>query len=491
MAEGTDDGREELCSRFRATLSDNGSDRYFDEDELIEIFDYAGDLNDDYIRFEVLLCGARLYPDSIPLRERRALLYSAFGEDLSEKYLEDNNSQQSALWDIARLRNSNPAGAEAVRQLELLLSHYDEFDDEEVIQLVDLASSLGQTDWLTDRLDALRAHVTYLPTLLFEIAVVLEMNGRYDEAIKLLEELTNIEPYNEQYWFMLAQEYDLAGNVDGSLSALDLALAILPDDKAMRFYQARILARDEHTTDRAVDILVKLADEFPEDIDICHFLATMYVDMAQSDDMAEKMRNFRLAASALDKCFKLNPGDVKLATDILAIGLSPADEVISIVDKKNPPATTAEWIEWAKSLEDLDVYDKAVKVLLYYEKKIGRQDPDVNDALVRNFFMLKDFKSVTRYYERHCEGKSGSTSDDAGLQVVIYVLSVIRNGQYQTAMELIDGIKTFFSDQPSAGIGDTLRRIGVVAVLNEMRRRLMLPPAQADWDRFDPLGAWG
>ena len=205
MAEGTDDRREELCSRFRASLSDNGSDRYFDEDELIEIFDYAGDLNDDYIRFEVLLCGARLYPDSIPLKERRALLYSAFGEDLSEKYLEDNNSQQSALWDIARLRNSNPAGAEAVRQLELLLSHYDEFDDEEVIQLVDLASSLGQTDWLTDRLDALRVHVTYLPTLLFEIAVVLEMNGRYDEAIKLLEELTNIEPYNEQYWFMLAQ----------------------------------------------------------------------------------------------------------------------------------------------------------------------------------------------------------------------------------------------------------------------------------------------
>ena len=100
-------------------------------------------------------------------------------------------------------------GSEADKALDDILAAYGEFEDEEVIQFVDVASSLGRTDWLLSRLEALRAHVTYMPTLLFEIAVMLEIEQRYSEAITLLEELTDLEPYNEQYWFMLAQEYDL------------------------------------------------------------------------------------------------------------------------------------------------------------------------------------------------------------------------------------------------------------------------------------------
>ncbi len=37
-------------------------DAYFDEDDLIEIFDYASDMADDATRIDVLLVGARLYP---------------------------------------------------------------------------------------------------------------------------------------------------------------------------------------------------------------------------------------------------------------------------------------------------------------------------------------------------------------------------------------------------------------------------------------------
>ena len=50
MSDNNNDRRIELCSRFRQSLSDGSSTQYFDEDDLIEIFDYAGDLNDDYLR---------------------------------------------------------------------------------------------------------------------------------------------------------------------------------------------------------------------------------------------------------------------------------------------------------------------------------------------------------------------------------------------------------------------------------------------------------
>ena len=39
--------REELYRRFRESLSKPVLERFFDEDELVEIYDYAGDLNDD------------------------------------------------------------------------------------------------------------------------------------------------------------------------------------------------------------------------------------------------------------------------------------------------------------------------------------------------------------------------------------------------------------------------------------------------------------
>lgn len=67
--------REELYQRFRESLRRPVSERFFDEDELVEVYDYAGDLNDDYVQMEVLFCGARLYPESQALSERRALLY--------------------------------------------------------------------------------------------------------------------------------------------------------------------------------------------------------------------------------------------------------------------------------------------------------------------------------------------------------------------------------------------------------------------------------
>ncbi len=56
--------REELYRRFRQSLSQPVTERYFDEDELVEVYDYAGDISDDYVQMEALFCGARLYPES-------------------------------------------------------------------------------------------------------------------------------------------------------------------------------------------------------------------------------------------------------------------------------------------------------------------------------------------------------------------------------------------------------------------------------------------
>lgn len=487
MTDNTNDRRNELCSRFRQSLTgDASSTQYFDEDELIEIFDYAGDLNDDYLRMEVLLCGARYYPDSAPLRQRRALLYYTFGDDLTTKYLHDNAGQRGLLWDVTRVRTANPMGKEAEKALDQMLTDYSEFDDEEVIQLVDLASSLGQTDWLLSRMKKLRKHVSYLPTLLYEIAVQLEIDQRYDEAIQLLEQLTDLEPYNEQYWFMLAQEYDLNDNTSGALQALDLALAILPGDKAMRFYQARLLARDIATQKQSIDSLTKLTEDYPDDIDICRFLAALSIESAaEGDDESARM----LAVKVLNDCYARNIGNRKLASDLLAINGSPAHKLILEVDKTEPPADVNGWIAWAAELETLGAYDKAIAILTYCEAKLGYKHPSINEALIIDYFMMQNFKAVCSSFESRTVGASTATPDVAALVFVIYAISLAKLGRKKEAAEFSNMILKLVVDDGPDDITYALRRLGAGLVLTDIVDRCTTR-RRTDWQSYDPLGVW-
>lgn len=487
MTDNTNDRRNELCSRFRQSLSgDASSTQYFDEDDLIEIFDYAGDLNDDYLRMEVLLCGARYYPDSAPLRQRRALLYYTFGDDLTTKYLEDNASQHGLLWDITRTRAANPMGKEAEKALDQMLADYSEFDDEEVIQLVDLASSLGQTDWLLSRMKKLRKHVSYMPTLLYEIAVQLEIDQRYDEAIQLLEQLTDLEPYNEQYWFMLAQEYDLNDNTAGALQALDLALAILPGDKAMRFYHARLLARDNATRQQSIDSLKKLAAEYPDDIDISRFLAALSIESASDGDESAH----RLAVKVLNDCYALNRGNRKLASDLLAINGAPAYDLIREVDAAEPPTDVNGWIAWAAELEALGAYDKAVAILTYCEAKLGYKHPSINEALIIDYFLMQNFPAVCSSFESRTVGASSATPDVAALVFVIYAISLAKLGRKKEAAEFSNMILKLIVDDGPDDITYALRRLGAGLVLTDIVDRCTTR-RRTDWQSYDPLAVWG
>ncbi|MDE6043519.1 MAG: hypothetical protein K2G07_08270, partial [Muribaculaceae bacterium] len=165
-----EDIRNQLCERFRQSLAKPVAERFFDEDELVDLFDYAGDLADDYLRMEVLMCGARLYPDSEMLKERRAIFYSTFSPDATAKYLEDNAQETSTIWEILRLKSRAPQGDDAEKAMEYLLGGVDKLDDEEVIQLVELASQLGIYQWLVKNDRLLREKSEYAPILLYEMA---------------------------------------------------------------------------------------------------------------------------------------------------------------------------------------------------------------------------------------------------------------------------------------------------------------------------------
>ena len=71
----------ELYERFLKGVRDNMNSEFYEEDELLDIYDYAQDEGDEMVQLYVLLAGARLYPDSDFLDERKAFFLSAINEE--------------------------------------------------------------------------------------------------------------------------------------------------------------------------------------------------------------------------------------------------------------------------------------------------------------------------------------------------------------------------------------------------------------------------
>ena len=218
--------------------------------------------------------------------------------------------------------------------------------------------------------------------------------------------------------------------------------------------------------------------------EICRFLAALYVESTDDEDKARTK-----AAAVLRKCFKLNPGDRKLASDLLAVDNVSSEEIITLVDRNQPPADVSEWIAWAGELEELGAFDKAIDILLYCERKIGKTDAAINESLVIDYFMQADFKEVCRRFESQTVGMSAATPDDAALIFVAYAISLAKTGREKEALHFSNMILKLIVEDGPDDITYALRRLGTGLVLTDIIKRCQ-SKKKTDWTDYDPLNAW-
>lgn len=232
---------------FRAAALNN-EPRDFDEEVLIDIFDYAGDVNDDFVRLEVLTTGFRLYPDSNELSKRKAIFLSGISGSALATYVSGKQIYDGdQLWAILKCRAESPSGDDAVKALNDILNMEDSFDDDEtVLQFVALVRHLQMEDWLMENLDTVRNHCGDMDqTLLFEIARLAETKRQVQTGIKILEELTLTDPFNLDYWGLLAELQCNIGQYKDALVSLDYAKAIAPDDYELPGLEGYILLKTD------------------------------------------------------------------------------------------------------------------------------------------------------------------------------------------------------------------------------------------------------
>lgn len=290
--------REELYRRFKESLTHPVLDRFFDEDELVDIYDYAGDMDDDYVQLEVLLCGARLYPESEILAERKALLYLDTTDEATDErtkaaasFLADNPEASSIIFDIARLEVAPPENGEDA--LDFLFKQYTRFDDEEVIRLVQLALDLDCYSWLIAHLEDLKKKVDYLPTLYYEIAREADDINDNDNLVKLADALIEIEPFAPQYWMMLLRGQARLGNKDAATQTFDYAMALAGDNPEALLALTEICFNyADYLLPQMVDVLKRLKDDNPDEFRYADCYCAVNSKLQRSEEVLSTLRDY-------------------------------------------------------------------------------------------------------------------------------------------------------------------------------------------------------
>lgn len=465
------DPRQELYRAFRDDLNRTASERYYSEDDLIDIFDTAGDNGDDYLRMEALLLGARLYPDSADLLERRAIFYLYLDRRAFKSFLDDNPAMDTPLWRILRLNLLQPGDDATPRAMEAFLRDSGNLTDEEVIQFVQLAGALGQTDWLLAHLDELRKHVSYMPTLLYEAAAQAEDSGLYEKSAQLVAELTDLEPYNPDYWTMHATLNVMMNRPDEASADIDYALAIDPDNLEALRAKLGILAQ----TDRM--------DEF-------HALVDRILAKAP-DDAEVAMMGLEHAADSARMCAILSAIDghvawsYPLAAKAAAADYPALDSVLSALaaEELNDPA---EWREIARTAFEAGNYGAVTTVMQTFRRCTGA-DLDCAMYLYQILYRTGNYAMVVQMYMASQENFNLAEDGNSLKATAMFVMAMLRADMSESARAFLSQMQNEMKKIDADVPGLNIQLYAMTSFAADALARLD-STEPTDWNKYDPLG---
>ena len=265
---------------FLSSLN-SGDNDFFDASTLVDIYDYAADNGDEFVRLEVLFHAARHYPNNEELNARRAWYYHDCNFPAGARTVLGNADLKPAgrgngprLNYLLKMTLADLSKPKAIGHLKTIMDMEPPFeDDEEIIRYLDVVSHYGLYTWLKPEFSYMRTRCVYLNTLLYEMAQLAVENNDTIYAISLVEELTQLEPFNIDYWNYLAELDFSVKNHKKALSDAEFALAIDSTNVGARTFYAAALANLATDDDRAISLLRDvISQQKPVDMECSYIL---------------------------------------------------------------------------------------------------------------------------------------------------------------------------------------------------------------------------
>lgn len=459
----------QLLDRFRRDLALPAAERFYTEEEVVSVFDNAGDGDNDYLRLEALLLGARLYPDSPDLLERRAIFYRMFPGSTFDEFLADNAAVSRPLWDIIKMSRFAGTAEDARKMLEDYIAVNRLDTDEEVIQFIGLANTFGASEWVFDNIELIRSKVSYEPTFYYEVAALAETAGRHDIDVAMLEKLTEIEAYCADYWVLLASAYLAEKREADAAYAIDLALAIDPDDvRAMRV-KLELLSADDP---QCMPLAERIVELDPSDrLTAARVIAVL----ALQDELPR-------AYALFDKAMEV-PG-LSLPLAVLAVKTDYPD-VSKVLEEFCLESEDTEIEKLADKITNDGTCSDGFEALSEAYKTVKGMPFHHDFLMIKMLYHAGLYEQVQRVFFEQAENGTIRRPGNIVTAFAIMVQSLLRSGAVDDARRVVSEMIDTIDGNWTTGI--PMQDYGFVCYLNEVMKKLN-SKRNVNWHKFDPLG---
>lgn len=467
------------------SLKQPASERYFDEDELVELYDYANELHDDYVQLEALMCGARLYPDSHVLAERRLMLYLDTTDDTTDmrtnaaaRFIEDNNGvpsllSDSAMADIARMELMSDD--KVPQAFEYFLKQHDKLSGEEIIRLVETVSDKDHYSILKLHYGELEKRATYLPALQFAMAREADDETDSDMQIELAEKLIEAEPFMSGYWLLLFRGQARAGKQEDARSTYEYAKALALDDpSAMLSIGETVFYHAPYLLDDMIKVFRDMVKQFPDDYNQTDALCSLLVAQGRNAEVVD----------ILKKYLKVHPGESRPLQRLLLFNRGSLKPYIEAYFE-NCTSCDFDFIQLCRDL----AVQGAHQNILDLTEEMQKRD------LVTEFivFIRMEAAYALGKYLTVIDTAQSTTADfgqfpytDPSL-ALLYALSLIKAGHHYDAQDFVNKRNAFFEE--TFATGPLPARCASRLFLTLATRIEKYPLKDSfNWDYYDPLG---
>lgn len=466
----------ELYHRFLADVMDNNNSEFYEEDELLDIYDYAQDEGDDMVQLYVLLAGARLYPESDFLDERKAFFLSSVNDQAARTMFERKGRKDSALWGVLDLALKNYPEGNPEEDLTELLASGKKFGCEAIIRLIDTLHDLGRDDLIAENVHILAERTEFKELLYFEVVETLLHNDDYFVLARdLAEELTRAEPFNSDNWVQLSKaEFALEHFGEAAMSA-DYALAIDPKGLHGRLMKGLAMAAEAETRSDAIVLLREVLKDEPSNSLAVKALAEAYRSIGKPAAALEVLREFMAADEAnsfviLD-VLKLHPEDPVPFIEIFA-------RHTGIAERK--------WLEIAAQLANEQELKGALDLLDFYHTSYVLKEG--MEYYLRLTYEAHRYDRVIEVFDWCLLQSKVPGGAHYGFSPSCYMLVAAANlmtGNYRDAIEIADAL--IGQDPPLSDLDDIMRWRGIKTTLQYIKELASRPDLISLHNPCDPL----
>ncbi|MDE6086483.1 MAG: hypothetical protein K2G40_08810 [Muribaculaceae bacterium] len=414
----------DIYEQFKKDVHNRLPDMYYDEEDIVMVYDIAGDNGDTYIQLKALQLGYKLFPESedLLLRIGFSLLSRTDIKPLQD-FLNDNTDRKGFIWDILRYRAVFYADEDSI-DLDSLLGDNSFTDEEELIQFMNLIEDTDEIDWLRKNYSRIIDASKYKDTAYNELARVFD--GRDSElAIKMLEGLTGEDPFNADGWLKLAELYEGSDRNDDARMALDYAKALRSDHLYTDYLDACILLQGDPSSKRASELLEHVIKENPSMTTAKYQLADAYVAQDRKD----------LAILLWEEELRRHPRDRFAMQQLLELGAADFESVIRAFfednksDNFDPEFFLGEYVEHLLKEER---GQDAITVMRVFDETRGLYD--LAHQFVKVLYNEGELEELCEFMEKERpEGCPELRMDPISL--VMYAAALLRLQRYDAASD--------------------------------------------------------